>query len=51
MLKVGLPTLGTMQGDSATPIERVLSSAFWAMAATSSSDIMRSAAAPAILKA
>ena len=51
MVKVGRPTRGTVQGDSATPMVRKLASAFSAAATTSSSEPPASALAPATLKA
>ena len=51
MVKVGLPAMGTVQGESATPIVRVFASAFCAAATTSSSEPPLSAQAPAHLKA
>jgi len=49
MANVGRPASGTMQGVSATPIVRVLATAFSATAATSSRLRIWSAAAPAHL--
>ena len=51
MVKVGLPTIGTTHGESATPMVRRFASAFSAFSATSSSVMPLSAAAPATLKA
>ena len=51
IVKVGLPTFGTMHGERATPMVRMFSSAFSATAATSSRLIILSAAAPATLNA
>ena len=51
MVKVGFPTRGTVQGESATPMVRRLASACSAAPATSSRLPPRSAFAPATLKA
>ena len=48
-VKVGRPAAGTVQGERATPMERVLAMAFSAMRFTSARGAMVSAMAPASL--
>jgi hypothetical protein len=49
IVKVGRPAAGTVQGEGATPIERVLAMAFSAIRLTSASGASVSAFAPASL--